>query len=1097
MAILSRRPAVAAGLIAILCASAPAQMQLSNLSGAVTDAQGAVIPNIEVTVVQVETGVQTSSRTNAAGFYSHRALPIGPYKLTCEAAGFRRYVREGIRLTTGLDLELNIQLEVGAATESITVTEAPPLLETRSATSGQLINNKTIEDIPLGDRRSLNIIRLLGGAVPVTVGREPQVSLAGGRAGSIMFFVDGGMGQNMRLGSGQVEMNPPVEGMQEMKVLANNYTAEYGASSSGVVVINTKSGTNQVRGVLFEYLRNDKLDAAPFFAPVVDGRKVKAPLRYNVFGGAVGGPVRKNRTFYFVSYEGARRNLGLVRTYTVPTDLQRTGDFSQTTDARGALIPIYDPSTTRTEGGRTLRDPFPGNRIAQARIDPVAARLMEFYPRANRAPDNIAGANNFRANASNLAPRENIVAKVDENLSEKDRLTGRFIYTSDDETFTSVYTNPAADTTADPRRNLQFWHGAWTRLFSATVVNEARYTMENRRFHSKPKGVGGTWVEQLGIKGVPNHAFPQFSATGFTGIGLAQERLQFPIRQHQMSNNVTWIRGRHAFKFGGEGRRGSNLDVIKSISGQYSFVPQGTGLPGVAASGNGLASLLAGFPQSFSARETPDLDRYTWYLAAFAQDDWSVHRDLTLNIGVRWETDTGTVDKNGRLNFFDTTAINPVSGTPGVVRFAGANGFPNRTFNTDWNNFGPRFGLAWKPFGSSKTVVRTGIGVFYSHPDAGTVNSASLGFEQSANLSSPDNGITAPFLLRNGITGFSLTAPERNDSFGAVRVGQNPTTAVTFYEMDRRTGYTFQYNFGLQRELPGQMMVEVSYVGSVSRKQSAPNLPMNQIAPDRLRPGAAQRDRPFPQFNHVNILRPSLANGSYNSGLVRVEKRLSQGLTFQTSYTWAKLLNNYSDSSVGDDSSTYSDFYNRRADWGPDGNDIRHRMTWSSVYEIPVGQQRRYLAQNPLRWLVGGWSVGALFFAQSGAPFTVTTQVNSTNAFSAGALRANVSGNPNITNRTLDRWFDTSAFSQPAPYTFGNQGMNILRADGKIGADLSLIRAFHFTERVRLQFRGEFLNAFNHPDFGLPGRSFGGPGFGVVSGADDPRSIQLGLRLTF
>jgi hypothetical protein len=1075
----------------------PAQTPLANISGVVQDPQGAVIANAEVVAVHVETGVRASTRSNHAGFYSHRSLPIGPYRLTCEMSGFRRYVREGIVLSTGADVEVNVQLEIGAVTDSVTVTTATPLLETRNSTSGQLIENHTIEDIPLGDRRSLNVVRVLGEAVIVSTGRQPQLSLAGGNAGNFMFMMDGGTGQNMRLGSGQVEMNPPVEGMEEMKVLANNYGAEYGAAASGVIIVNTKSGTNHLKGSLFEYLRNDKFDAAPFFAPIVNGSKSKAPLRYNVFGGAAGGPIRKNRTFFFVSSESARSHTGVIRTYTVPTELQKAGDFSQTTDARGVLIPIYDPSTNRTSGNTTVRDPFPGNRIPTAKLDPVGVKVVTYYPVANRVADTLQGANNFRANAVNLAPRENILAKVDENLGDKDKLTGRFIYTSDNETAVSVYPVPAADPTQDPIRHQKFYYGAWTRILSAAKVNDLRVTIEDRFFHNSPKGFGGDWVDKLGLRGVPNQAFPALNATGFVGLGQPQDRLQFPIRQFQFSDNFNWIHGRHAVKFGGEGRRMSNTDILSLASGTFAFSTTATGLPGVANSGNGLASLLVGFPTSFSARQTPPLARYSWYIAGFVQDDWTVHKNLTLNIGVRWETDTPTVDRNNRLNAFDTTAINPVSGTPGVLRFAGQNGVPNSTYDGDWNNFGPRFGFAWKAFGSDKTVVRGGFGVFFSHPGASTVNSASLGYEQSATINSPDNGITAPFFLRNGVPNVALTSPVLDDSFGAVKVGQQPTTAVTFYDRNRPTGYAMQYNLGVQRQLSGHMVLEVAYVANVSRKLPNDNLSINQIAPDKLKPGAAQKDRPYPQFSGVTLIAPPNGSGSYNSGLVRIEKRFSGGLSFQTSYTWSKLLNNVNAPTVGDDSSTYSDFYNRAADWGPDGNDIRHRFTWSSVYQLPFGKGRPFLSKGALGQVVGNWSVGAIVIVQSAAPFTVTTQTNTTNAFSAGALRADVVGDPKLSNPTLSRWFDTDVFKQPAAYTFGNEGVNILRGDRKSSTDLSIIRSFPFTENIRLQFRGELLNAFNHPDFGQPGKSLGGSGFGLVSSADSARTVQLGLRLTF
>ncbi|MEO7649986.1 MAG: hypothetical protein ABIZ80_05930, partial [Bryobacteraceae bacterium] len=700
-------------------------------------------------------------------------------------------------------------------------------------------------------------------------------------------------------------------------------------------------------------------------------------------------------------------HIGVTRTYTVPTGLEKLGDFSRSVNAAGALIPVYDPSTTRTVNNQVLRDPFPANRIPSGRLDPVALNVLKYYPSPNRAPDTLAGANNFRGNAVNLAPRHNLIVKVDENLGQKDKLTGRYIYTREDETTSSLYPDAGADTTAFPVRHLSFYYGAWTRLVSPTMVNELRVTSEDRFFHSKPQGLGGDWVSKLGLRGVPDHAFPAFNATGLVGIGQPNERQQFPIRQYQYSDNFTWIRGRHALKFGGEGRRGSNVDVVNVISGSFGFTPQATGLPGAANSGNGLASLLVGFPTSFSARQTPVLDRYTWYLGAFVQDDWNVHKDLTLNLGLRWETDTPTVDKNNRLNFFDLNAINPVSGTPGVVRFAGRDGYSNQVYNPDWNNFGPRTGFAWKAFGSEKTVVRGGLGVFFSHPGGGTVNSASLGVERSLTLNSPDNGITAPFLLKDGVPGLSLAAPTLDDSFGAVRVGQNANTAVTFYEPNRRTGYAVQYNFGIQRELPGRMVLDVSYVGSVLHKQPNSNITINQIAPSRLVRGAVQRDRPFPQFSNVTILSPAFGDGSYNSGLLRVEKRLSSGLNFQASYTWAKQLNNYSAPSVGDEADTYSNYYDRRSDWGPDGNDIRHRLTWSSVYEVPIGKGRRFLSTSPLRWVLGDWAAGAIVIVQSGAPFTVTTQVNTTNAFSAGPLRADVLRDPSLSEPTLGRWFDT------------------------------------------------------------------------------------------
>jgi hypothetical protein len=1083
------------------------QSPQATVNGTVTDTQGALITGATVIAVNAETSVETTAQTNEAGIYSLRFLPIGNYVIKASHPGFRSYTREGIVLTTGQVLELDVKLEVGAVTENITVTAAASILETRTSDVSQLVESRTVQDMPLGDRRSMNLINTVGGAVFVNYdsGQKPNFSLAGGRPQSQMFWIDGGTGQNMRLGIGQIDLDPPVETVQEMKVLANSYSAEYGGSAGGVLIATTKSGTNRFKGSLFEYLRNDKFDAANFFAPTSGTRKQKAPLRYNVFGGTIGGPIRRDKTFFFFAYEGSRRRDGATRSMTVPTDLQKAGDFSQTFNAQGQAIAIYDPTTTRMEGGKNVRTAFPGNRIPKDRLDPVALNLLPYYPVANRAPDNISGANNFRSNYVNGLTRNNITAKVDHNLGDKDKFSARYLYNSDDTDSTSVFPNPAAETGTDTKRHQQYWYGSWTRIFTAALINEARFTYGNRINHAYAKGLGNDWPSKLGVKGVPENAFPQFSAAGVTNLGSnAQERRQFPIEQLQFVNNLSYVRGKHSFKFGAEVRTARNYEInLPTASGQFNFATTPTGQPGSASTGIGLASMLLGFPTGFTARQTQLLDRKSYYLAGFVQDDWAISRDLTLNFGMRWETDTPIKDANNRMNGFDAAGINPVSGTPGVVKFAGTNGWRTSPYDTDWNNFGPRFGFAWKPFGSQTTVVRGGAGIFYAHPfDSGQPTSASLGYELSAQLNSPDNGITAPFYLRSGVPGLSPTAPKLDDSFGAVKVGQAANTAVSFFETNRRTGYSQQFNFGVQRELPGAMVVEGSYMANLSRKLPSSNLNMNQIRPDILGPLAStQKDRPFPQFSNVTIVNPTLGKSNYHAGVVRFEKRFSRGLNVLSTYTFAKFLDNAGagGSSLGDEVSPYSDYYNRRADYGPTENDVRHRFTWSSVYELPFGAKRALLSNSPLRYVVGDWSVGSVVTLQSGAPFTVTTQTNTTNAFSSGNLRADVLRNPNLPSgeRRLDRWFDTDAFSQPATYRFGNEGINILRADGKAMFDFSILRNFVFTETKHMQFRAELFNAFNHPNFGNPGHTFGGPGFGIISSADPARRVQLGLRMVF
>lgn len=1091
-----------------------AQSPQATVSGIVTDTQGALIVDAQVVATNAATQVKFEARTNESGFYSLRGLPIGSYSLTVEHPGFRKYARSGLVLTTGQALELAIQLEVGAVTETVNVNAAASTLETRTSDVSQLVESKTIEDMPLGDRRSMNLVNITGGAVFVNYdsGAKPNFSLAGGRTQSQNFFVDGGTGQNMRLGIGQMDFDPPVEVVQEVKILSNNYSAEYGGSAGGVVIATTKSGGNTLKGTLFEYLRNEKLDAGNFFAPWVNGEKQRAPLRYNVFGGTVGGPVvipklynGKDKTFFFFAYEGSRRGEGQIRTMTLPTAQQLAGDFSQTFAANGTVVPVYDPNTTRVEGTRTVRDQFPGNRIPASRIDPVAANIVKFYPSPNRAPDNITGANNFRANYVSRLTRDNYTAKVDHNLGSKDKLQARYIYNSDNVFNTSVFPEPQADTLEDPLRHQHYTFVSWTRIVSPNIVNDLRFTYSNRINWNRSKGIGGNWPSKLGIKGVPENAFPGITATGYQQIGSTnQERQQFPIQQYQLIDNFSWVKGRHSMKFGFELRPSYNFEINRpTLSGAFTFGPLATGQPGVAASGNGMATLLLGFPTAFAARETQILDRYSYYMSGFAQDDWQVSKDLTLNFGVRWEVDTPITDRNNRMNGFDTLQTNPVSGTPGVVKFMGVNGWRTNPYNADWNNFGPRFGFAWKPFGSQSTVMRGGYGIFFAHPfDAGAPASASLGFENSLTLNSPDNGITAPFYLRDGVPGFSLTPPTLNDSFGSVRVGQNPNTNVTFYEDNRGTGYAQQFNFGIQRELPGAVIVEATYLGNLSRKLPSSNLSLNQIRPEILGPSnQSQRDRPFPQFTGVSVLLPPLGVSSYHALVARFDKRFSAGFNILATYTWSKFLNNTNEggSVLGAEGGPYSDFYNRRNDWGPSENDVRHRLTWSSVYELPFGKGKRFLSDSWTRHIVGDWGVGTVVLLQSGAPFTVTTQVDTRNAFAAGALRADVLRDPNLSGdeRSLTRWFDTSALAQPAAYRSGNQGVNILRSDNIVNFDVSLLKNIPIGETRKFQLRGEFFNIANHADFGNPGRVLGAPGFGVVATARAPRRVQVGARLVW
>jgi hypothetical protein len=1087
-------------------ASIAAAQSSASISGIITDLTGSILPGVLVTAVNADTGQRTSTTSNERGFYALPLSSVGVYTIEAALAGFRTERQAGLSVTTAETVAIDIQLSIGEITDSITVSRTAPLVETRSSALGQLIEARTVQDVPLGDRRVMNLIKTIGAAVFVNhdPGSKPNFSLAGGRTQSQMFWIDGGTGQNMRLGIGQVEIDPPAETIQEIRILTNNYAAEYGGSAGGVIIATTKSGTNQLRGGLFEYLRNEAFDAANRFAPIENGRKKKAPLRYNVFGGTAGGPIRRDRTFFFVAYEGSRRQTGMTRTLTVPTLLQRTGDFSQTFDARGNLIAIYDPDTTRMEGGRPVRTPFPGNRIPLARLDPVALKLLAMYPTPNRPPDAASGANNFTGNTVQSLTRDNYTVKIDHTFGVRDRLNGRYLYNRDDTDFTSVFPERAADTLTALLRHQHYVYVGYTRVLGASAVNELRYTYSTRVNHQQSFGLGQPWPSRLGLMGVENDTFPRVSISGVAPLGaISHERRQFPIRQHQLVDSLSWVRGRHTLKVGVEARPSFNFELTRpSVSGSFNFATQPTGQPGVTNTGLGLASLLVGFPTSFEARQTEALDRSSWYLAAFAQDDWTIGSRLTLNLGVRWETDTPIRDRNNRMNGFDPDAINPVSGTRGVVRFAGVDGWPNAPYKLDWNNIAPRFGLAWRPFGTDRSmVVRGGAGIFFAHPfDHGAASSASLGFEESVSLRTPDNGITAPFYLRDGVPLVDQQAAARTASFGAVASGRAATTNVSFFERNRGTGYALQFNAGIQHEVGRGIAIEVSYLGNLSRHLPSINLTLNQIPPERMGPDATQADRPFPQFSDVVLLFPTLGSSDYHAGLFRVEKRFTQGFNLLATYTVSRFRNDTDDgaASLGE-TGVYSDYYNRRADYGPSANDTPHRFTASSVYELPVGSGRRYQPSGLLGRLLSGWSIGMVMSLQSGPPFSVTTLTDTTNAFSAGALRANVSGDPALParDRTVARWFNTDAFTQPPAFTFGTSPRGLLRGAGEVTIDVLLSKTIRFGAARAVQVRVEAFNALNRVNLGLPGQVLGAPDFGVVSTAKPARTLQLGVRLVF
>ncbi len=626
------------------------------------------------------------------------------------------------------------------------------------------------------------------------------------------------------------------------------------------------------------------------------------------------------------------------------------------------------------------------------------------------------------------------------------------------------------------------------------LLNELKVIYFQRKFLDRRFGAGEGLASGLGLRGVSDAAFPNFILPGYASLGGAVSRIQTPIRDTQFQDAVSWFRGRHGVKFGVEHRRGSNNEIRdRSSSGSFTMTPLITSKPGTSGTGNSLASFLLGEVNSAAVLVSDLISSRAYSWSWYVQDDWRVTNRLTLNYGLRWETEIPRRVDHDRQNSFDPTAMNPISGTPGVVTFSGRNGVPRQAYNTDWNNFGPRLGFAYRlPF-VGETVIRGGGGIFYGPTVSNSIgDAAATGFSTAATLVVPQADLISAMQLRNGFPPFER--PPLDNGFGAVPRGRRPNTAVGYFERERPTPISYQYTFSLQREVGPHTLVEAGYIGNVSHHLTANDLSINQVPPGAMGPGDAQAHRPFPQFSNVFLINPAVGNSTYHAGFARLERRYSSGISFLAHYTFSKFIDDVASSDEYGDPVSYMDAYNRRLDKSLSGTDVPHRLVVSGLFEVPYFKHHRVL-----RAALGGWKVGALATMQSGPLFTVNTAANTTNAFPAGPLRPDLTADPRLPagSRTLLEWFNTPVFRQPELFRFGNSPRSGLRGDSLRTVDVTIAKEFAVTERFRTDVRGEFYNLLNHANFELPGHTFGNADFGTVLSARPSRTVQLGLRLSF
>ena len=1099
---------LAVAVVAIVSTLLPdpllAQAGSSTITGVVKDSSGGAVPGATVKITNEATGVSLETISNEQGIYRVPALVPGRYRVDVNLDGFTPYVQQSIILQVGQTLAIDVTLGVAGRAETVNVSaSAPPLVESQTSTIGQVVTQQMIDALPLPNRAASSLVTLAPGVIMIDTGagtaeNYPLFSVSGGRARNQYFSLDGGNASNVvALNRPSQILSLPVDAMQEFKVITNNYAAEHGHSTGGIITMSTRSGSNTFAGTAFESLRNDALDAKNFFA------SQKPDVSLNQFGGTFGGPIQRGKTFFFGTWERTRQLVSDPIISTVPTLANRMGDFSDLRNAAGQPVIIYDPLT---------RQPFAGNVIPRERLDPVALAALQYFPLANRQGTST-NAGNYVGNNESTLDRDILVGKIDHKPAMNDLLTVRYYINNAVTNVTGSYGNAIADPLSDATDvRVQNVTAGYTHVFGSGVVNEARVTYLRRKFIDRHPGLGGNYAAEIGLIGVSDQAFPVFNIPGYgpsqsatasaatTNFGTASlssptvSRFQSPITDTQYLESLTWSAGTHAFKFGGEYRLGGNDERRdRGSSGNLTFSPLITSNLGAAGTGNALASFLLGEVNAASVQASDLIQTRASYAAAYAQDDWRLTSRLTLNYGLRWEAEFPRYEVNNRMNSFDPLALNPVSGTPGVVTFAGIDGTPRRAFKTDLNNVGPRAGFAYQLTDSGKTVLRGGAGIFYGTTISNSVgDQAALGFGTNASFVVAQATTQSVFVLRNGFPPFARA--DLNDAFGAVPVGTRPTTSVGFFDPNQKAPTSYQTNLDLQHEIGSGFLIEGGFLSNSSRHLTGNDFSINQVAPDKMGPGNTQALRPFPQFSNVVLLNPSIGKSSYYAGFIRVQKRFSDGFSVLAHYTRSRFMDDSESANEYGSTGSYMDQYHRDLDWAASASDVPHHFVMTVLYEVQPFSENRVVNAA-----LAHWRVGLLETLQSGPAFTVITTANTTNAFPAGPLRPNLVGDPNLpsSERTLSQWFNTAAFVNPAAYTFGNSPRSVLRGPGIVTTDLTLEKTIGLIGGKRLDVRAEAYNLLNRANFNIPGFTLGAADFGVISSARAPRTVQLGARFSF
>jgi len=1168
------------------------QKDAGTIVGLVKDNSGAVVADAKVMVTDVDRGTVFNTSTNSTGEYAATPLRIGRYTVTVEKAGFKKAVAGPVPLNVQDRLAVDVTLQLGTINETMVVTGTAPLLETESSDLGQLVDSRRATTLPLNGRNYAQLALLGAGVAPSEPGSRTETSYGfssnGARSLQNNFLLDG-VDNNANLGDvlngSAYVIQPSVDAIAEFKVQTNSYSAEFGRGNGAILNAVIKSGTNDIHGSAYEFLRNEKLDARNAFDAF--GRQ---PYNQNQFGFTLGGPIIKRKLFFFGDYEGLRIRRASPQLLAIPDPETLAGDFSSALDLSSPISGVLDCSGNPTYQGEIFNTRLTQNGDANVfaannptglcgipiavngagvptnifpatgpnAINPVAAQLAQLFPQPNVDP-NAFGGNNFLTSPKASTDQNNFDIRIDYSISQKDSLFGRFSY-EDQPIFNpgpfSNFLDGGGFTSGNQDNAYRSVAISETHLFTPTLANEFRLGYNRINSQRREANAFTDVSGQLGLIGVPFSpgigGLPSICFVNFACVG-SSEFLPSVEKQNSyvLNENLTWIRGRHSWKFGTELRR-EQFTIFQPSTprGSIQFGPDFTNNPGFPTNDDGspsggsdFASFLLGVPDGAQIVSLHNVDYRRNIYAFFVQDDFRLSDRLTLNLGLRYElfsTVKEAHDQQATFDFASQSLIVP-EGQNQALTPCLAEGIPPcpllpvvRTgsrglIKPDLNNFAPRIGMAYRV--SDKLVLRAGYGIFYGGQENGPFSNPSPGFNPpffssqafnaqtpcvappfppNANLSDPNN-CAIGFVPPNG-TNLAI-----NDfwtqGFPAASLSDPNNPVLYSIDPHLRTPYTQQWHVGFQYELPSDMVVELSYAGSHGQNLYA-FYNGNQIAPTD--PGAGER--PVPSINGQISTFRSNAYSNYNSLQARLEKRFSHGLQFEASYTYSHALDDASSASLG--SLNNGDFRDQRYPFLEYGNadfDVRHRFVLSYVYDLPFGKGKAFgtNASGFVNQVIGNWQVAGIISASTGNYLTVTDPNNPTGIDCGGTVsfncaRPNVVGNPNGTPCVAGTFFNTCAFAalDPNGPVLSNEGRNIVRGPGYQNWDISLLKNFPIHEQVRFEFRAEFFNAWNHTNplwgpIGAAGQvepvaiELGTAQFGFVQAARDPRLIQFGFKLIF